>query len=40
MDKNNIQNSGNGPKVNMRKYNMNWIYAIAILALELFYFFS
>jgi len=40
MDKNNIQNSGNGPKMNMPKFNMNWIYAIAILALGLLYFSS
>jgi len=34
------QNSGNGPKMNMPKFNMNWIYAIAILALGLLYFSS
>ena len=34
MDKNNqIQNNGNGPKMNMPRFNMNWIYIIAILAL-------
>ena len=40
MDKNKIQNNGNGPKMNMPKFNMNWIYAIAILALGLLYFSS
>ena len=40
MEKNNIQNNGNGPKMNMPKFNMNWIYAIAILALGLLYFSS
>ena len=29
---------GNGPKMNMPKFNMNWIYFIAILALGLLYF--
>jgi cell division protease FtsH len=37
---NKIQNNGNGPKMNMPKFNMNWIYAIAILALGLLYFSS
>ena len=32
--------NGNGPKMNMPKFNMNWIYAIAILALGLLYFSS
>ena len=32
--------SGNGPKMNMPKFNMNWIYFIAILALGLLYFTS
>ena len=40
MDKKQIQNNGNGPKMNMPKFNMNWIYAIAILALGLLYFSS
>ena len=41
MDKNNqIQNNGNGPKMNMPRFNMNWIYIIAILALGLLYFSS
>ena len=40
MDKNKIQNNANGPKMNMPKFNMNWIYAIAILALGLLYFSS
>ena len=31
-------NSGNGTKMNMPKFNMNWIYFIAILALGLLYF--
>ena len=31
---------GNGPKMNMPKFNMNWIYFIAILALGLLYFTS
>ncbi len=33
-------NNSNGPKMNMPKFNMNWIYAIAILALGLLYFSS
>lgn len=38
MDKNNqIQNNGNGPKMNMPRFNMNWIYIIAILALGLLF---
>ena len=40
MEKNKIPNNGNGPKMNMPKFNMNWIYAIAILALGLLYFSS
>ena len=42
MDKNNNtpNKNGNGPKMNMPKFNMNWIYAIAILALGLLYFSS
>ena len=32
--------NGNGPKMNRPKFNMNWIYAIAILALGLLYFSS
>ena len=40
MDNNNKQNNANGPKMNMPKFNMNWIYAIAILALGLLYFSS
>ena len=31
---------GNGPKMNMPKFNMNWIYFISILALGLLYFTS
>ena len=31
---------GNGPKMNMPKFNMNWIYFVAILALGLLYFTS
>ena len=30
-------NSGGDPKMNMPRFNMNWIYAIAILALVLLY---
>ena len=42
MDKNQrqINNNGNGPKMNMPRFNMNWIYFIAILALGLLYFSS
>ena len=42
MDKNQKtnNNSGNGPKMNMPRFNMNWIYAIAILALGLLWFSS
>ena len=43
MDKNQKQNNnigGNGPKMNMPKFNMNWIYMIAIIALGLLYFSS
>ena len=36
----NKNNQGNGPKMNMPKFNMNWIYFIAILALGLLYFTS
>ena len=32
------RNQSNGPKMNMPKFNMNWIYFIAILALGLLYF--
>ena len=39
MDKKQIPNN-NGPKMNMPRFNMNWIYAIAILALGLLYFSS
>ena len=31
---------GNGPKMNMPKFNMNWIYLVAIIALGLLYFSS
>ena len=31
---------GNGPKMNMPRFNMNWIYVIAIIALGLLYFSS
>ena len=37
---NNNNNNGNGPKMNMPRFNMNWIYFIAILALGLLYFSS
>ena len=33
----NKPNSNNGPKMNMPKFNMNWIYFVAILALLLLY---
>ena len=33
-------NNSNGPKMNMPRFNMNWIYFIAILALGLLYFSS
>jgi cell division protease FtsH len=36
----NKNNGTNGPKMNMPKFNMNWIYFIAILALGLLYFTS
>ena len=34
----NKNTQGNGPKMNMPKFNMNWIYFVAILALVLLYF--
>ena len=37
---NNMGNGGNGPKMNMPKFNMNWIYFIAIMALGLLWFTS
>ena len=37
MDNKKIPNSGGDPKMNMPRFNMNWIYAIAILALALLY---
>ena len=38
MEKNNIQNKpGGGPKMNMPKFNMNWIYFIAIMTLIALY---
>ena len=42
MDNKQIQNDnkGNGPKMNMPKFNMNWIYVVAIIALGLLYFSS
>ena len=40
MDNNQINKGGNGPKMNMPKFNMNWIYILAILALGLLYFSS
>ena len=41
MDNNQISNKGgNGPKMNMPKFNMNWIYILSILALGLLYFSS
>ena len=39
-NQNKPQNSGNDPKMNMPRFNMNWIYAIAIVALALLYFSS
>ena len=36
----NKNTQGNGPKMNMPKFNMNWIYFVAILALGLLYFTS
>ena len=33
-------NNNNGPKMNMPRFNMNWIYFVAILALGLLYFSS
>ena len=36
----NKNNGANGPKMNMPKFNMNWIYLVAILALGLLYFTS
>lgn len=38
MDKNNNQN--NNPKMNMPKFNMNWIYVIVIVTLAMLYFTS
>ena len=40
MDNKKQNNSGNGPKMNMPRFNMSWIYLIAILALGLLYFSS
>lgn len=40
MDNKKLNNSGNGPKKNMPRFNMSWIYLIAILALGLLYFSS
>ena len=41
MDNNQIPNNrNNGPKMNMPKFNMNWIYVVAIIALGLLYFSS
>ena len=37
---NNMGNGGNGPKMNMPRFNMNWIYFIAILTLGLLWFTS
>ena len=39
-NKNQMPNNNNGPKMNMPRFNMNWIYAIAILALGLLWFSS
>ena len=39
-NQNKPQNNGNDPKMNMPRFNMNWIYAIAIVALALLYFSS
>ena len=36
----NKNNDANGPKMNMPRFNMNWIYLVAILALGLLYFTS
>ena len=41
MDNKQNNNKGdNGPKMNMPRFNMNWIYIIAIVALGLLYFSS
>ena len=40
MDNQNIPDNNKGPKMNMPRFNMNWIYAIAILALGLLWFSS
>ena len=37
MDNTQIPNRSNGPKMNMPKFNMNWIYLVAIVALGLLY---
>ena len=37
MEQNNLNNKGNGPKMNMPKFNMNWIYFLAILMLGILY---
>ena len=37
MEKRNIPTPGNGPKMNMPKFNMNWIYFVAILTLAMLY---
>ena len=34
----NQPNKNNGPKMNMPRFNMNWIYILAISALLIFYF--
>jgi cell division protease FtsH len=39
-NQNKPNNNGKDPKMNMPRFNMNWIYAIAILALALLYFSS
>ncbi len=39
MENNKVPNkNGNGPKMNMPRFNMNWIYLLSILALVLLYF--
>ena len=37
MEQKKPNNNANGPKMNMPKFNMNWIYFVAILALGILY---
>ena len=37
MEKQRPNNNGGGPKMNMPKFNMNWIYFVAILTLAMLY---